>query len=87
MKELSQDINKDTARRKLVFGIGILAFFSFFKLPSFYRRKDAIACAPEKKTIKLLTQDGRLVEVEVSKTNTTKQKITDTGLKNWIKKA
>jgi hypothetical protein len=34
----------------------------------------------------MLTQDGRLVEVDMSKINGAKQKATKEDLQNWVKK-
>jgi len=44
---------------------------------------------PKKKkteTVKMLTQDGKLVEVNISALPTKKKKITNKELQNWIKK-
>jgi len=49
-------------------------------------KSPAIDCgAGEKKTVKLLTQDGRLVEADLSRTRVVK-KVTDGELRNWIKR-
>lgn len=40
----------------------------------------------EGKTIKMLGEDGRLVEVEQSTLTAHRKKITDTELQNWIKR-
>lgn len=42
---------------------------------------------PKKETIKMLTQDGILVEVEIDKlTSGKRNKISDEQLKNWVSK-
>ena len=42
---------------------------------------------PKKETVKMLTQDGILVEVEVDKLTTGRRnKINDEQLKNWVSK-
>lgn len=42
---------------------------------------------PKKETIKMLTQDGILVEVEIDKlTSGRRNKISDEQLKNWVSK-
>ena len=77
------------SRRKLLAGIGLLSFFSLFRSGLFSKKNPVIDCAPpleEKKTMKVLSQDGRLVEVDVSKINRVKEKISDEELKNWIRK-
>ena len=78
-------------RRKLLAGagIGLLSLFSLFKSGLFPKKKPVISCAPEpdkKETIKVLSQDGRLVEVDVSKIKRLKEKISDEELQHWIKK-
>jgi hypothetical protein len=45
-----------------------------------------IACAPEIKTVKFLTQDGTLVEVDASKIKTGKEKISNQQLQSWVNK-
>ena len=40
----------------------------------------------EKKTIKFLTQDGKLVEIDASKIPAAKQAATKQDLQNWVKK-
>lgn len=37
------------------------------------------------KTVKMLTQDGRLVEIPVSQLPTSKTKITDAAVHDWVK--
>ena len=42
---------------------------------------------PKKETVKMLTQDGLLVEVEIDKlTSGRRNKIDDEQLKNWVSK-
>jgi len=36
--------------------------------------------------MKMLTQDGRLVEVDISRINGTKEKISNKQLQDWVKK-
>lgn len=54
----------------------------------FNRNKKIIACAPpsDKRMGKLLTEDGQLVEVDLSKIISTGKKISDKELIEWIKK-
>ena len=75
-------------RRKILLGVvGVLALLPFTKFISFRKEKKAISCAPDKpETMKLLTQDGRLVEVEISKTNTTKEQLSNEQLMGWVKR-
>jgi len=79
------------ARRKFVVGIGLLSVFTLvsgiFKFP-FSGKKKAPVCKPEtkNKTIKMLTQDGRLVEVDEALLTANRKQVTDSELQNWIKK-
>ncbi len=75
-------------RRKILAGIGALSLFPILKFSFFAKKSNIIACAPEAKnqTMKMLTQDGRLVEVSISKINGAKEKISNKQLQNWIKK-
>lgn len=79
-----------STRRKLLFGVGLFSVFSLFsfsRLNLFAKKKTVIPCAPEKltKTVRMLTQDGQLVEVEVSKFSSDKRKVTNQELQNWVK--
>ena len=66
------------SRKKFVFwGIAILSSITALKfLPSTKKKKE---------TIKMLTQDGRLVEVDKDRIAASKGKITDAELKAWVK--
>jgi hypothetical protein len=84
-----QSTPKDTStRRKLLAGIGVLSLFPILKFGWFNKKKKVISCAPvsNTKTIKFLTQDGTLVEVDASKINRDKEKISNKQLQSWIKK-
>ncbi|MEO8172875.1 MAG: hypothetical protein ABI581_07320 [Sediminibacterium sp.] len=87
MKKTEPVSTEQKTRRTLLSGIGLLSIFSFFRLVFPVRKKDIISCAPpaEKQTMKFLTQDGVLVEVDVSNLNSSKEKISDKGLQAWIK--
>jgi hypothetical protein len=76
------------SRRKLLAGLGVLSLFPIIKFILFSKKSNVISCAPETKntTMKMLTQDGRLVEVDISKIKSTKEKITKTQLQNWVSK-
>lgn len=72
--------NKLHTRKKFL-GISVTAaaFFTAFRF-----------FPPEKKkkvtTVKMLTEDGKLVEVDVAGLPSAKKKITNKELHNWIKK-
>ncbi|HWZ04504.1 MAG TPA: hypothetical protein VNX40_12895 [Mucilaginibacter sp.] len=74
-------------RRKFVWGMGILSAFAAVESItgiSFWRKKKPLN--DKKQTVKMLTQDGRLVEVDVSKISGSMKKITNTEMQHWIKK-
>jgi len=70
------------SRKKFLFsgllsGLSLAAVATFFKLGS----------QPEKKkTVKFLTQEGKLVEIEVDKLPASKKAATKEDVQNWIKK-
>jgi hypothetical protein len=77
-------------RRRLLTGagLGIFSLLTLFRFKSFSKRNSVISCAPpaeKTETIKVLSQDGRLVEVDVSKIKRLKEKVSDEELKNWIR--
>ena len=77
-----------TTRRNLIAGIGLFGLFPILKFGWVNQKKEVIGCSPvtNEKTIKFLTQDGTLVEVEASKINSLKEKISNKQLQAWIKK-
>ena len=66
------------SRKKFLFsGLSLAAVTAFFRWGN----------PPEKKkTAKFLTQDGKLVEIEVDRLPSTKKAATKEDLQNWIKK-
>ena len=76
-------------RRSVLAGIGLLSAFSLFKFGFFSKKKDVISCAPPPEsggTMKMLTQDGKLVEVDIAHLGALKQKISDKELQEWVKR-
>lgn len=71
--------NKNQTRRKFItLGVAsaaVIAAVKFFK-PS----------PPKTKTVKMLTQEGKLVEVDIAAIPDKKKKVTNGELQNWIKK-
>ncbi len=74
------DNNKQSRRKFLGWGVALAAILSAakFLLPA---KKDL-----PRETVKMLTQDGKLVEVDIASLPAKKKKITNTELQNWIKK-
>ena len=66
------------SRKKFLFsGLSLAAVAAFFKWGK----------QPEtKKTAKFLTQDGKLVEIELDKLPSSKKAATKEDVQNWIKK-
>jgi hypothetical protein len=79
------------SRRKFVWGIAVvsactsLAAFVGRFIP---KRRNVISCEPEskKKMVKMLTQDGQLVEIDESLITVKGKKISSGQLQNWVKK-
>lgn len=69
---------KTTSRKKFLFW-GSFSLISFSLLNLFGRGKK-----PKKETIKMLTQDGKLVEVDVASIKRTGNKISDTEIHTWL---
>ena len=74
------DVVKQKYSRKkfMIWGVGILASISVLKF----------AFAPQKKknTVKMLSQDGTLVEVDMAALQAKKRKVTNDELQAWVKK-
>jgi hypothetical protein len=87
MQTKSELPNKTNTRRKLIAGLGVLGLLPILKFMSFGKKNNVISCAPEinNTTMKMLTQDGRLVEVDISKIKGTKEKISNKQLQDWVK--
>ena len=60
-------------------GISLAAVATFFRWKSKPEEK-------QKNTVKFLTQEGRLVEIDVDKLPVAKRKVSKEELQNWIKK-
>ena len=74
---MEQETNQAPSRRKFIFlGLSTVAFFFFFKF---------LKTTKKKKTIKMLTQDGKLVEINEDLLPSKRKKITNGELQNWIK--
>ena len=86
MSDIDQKKKEEPSRRKLIAGLGVLSLFPIAKLATSFKKKEVIACAPEIKTVKFLTQDGTLVEVDVTKINGGKEKISNQQLQSWVNK-
>lgn len=75
-------INEESkvARRKF------LGWMSFLSLAGVTGGSLLLNKQKDSKTVKMLTQDGKLVEVDASVLTGTRKRITDTEFKSWVKK-
>lgn len=70
-------MNNQSRKKFLFSGLSLAAVAAFFQLGN----------QPEKKkTAKFLTQDGKLVEIEVDKLPSSKKAATKEDVQTWIKK-
>lgn len=78
------------SRRKFVWRLGIFSAFAAVAaatgLPFFNKKNTLTDKGNKKTTVKMLTQDGRLVEIDEALITASKKKVTNTELQNWIKK-
>lgn len=73
---MDKEINKSPSRAKFIFlALSAVAFFSVFKF---------LKTSKKKKTIKLLTQNGKLVELNEDLLPPKRKKITNGELQTWI---
>ncbi|HYM94313.1 MAG TPA: hypothetical protein VET23_09265 [Chitinophagaceae bacterium] len=74
---MDNQTSKTPSRRKFLFlGLGTVAFFSIFKF---------VKPGKKQKTVKMLTQDGRLVEISEDLLPSERKKVTNNEMRNWIK--
>jgi hypothetical protein len=91
---MANNINEQEASRRKILKWGSLSsialLFTGFKISKLFSvKKEVISCGPpsESKMVKMLTQDGVLVEVDISKlSQKTGVKISDNQLQNWVNK-
>jgi hypothetical protein len=76
---MSTENKKESRRKFLGWGIATVAVLSAAKFVLPFRKED-------KKTVKMLTQDGKLVEVDIAALPPQKKKITNQELQTWIGK-
>jgi hypothetical protein len=77
---------KSSSRRKFLWGgLGVLSTISVLKFIIPRKKTVVIACGPAATTTKMLTEDGKLVEVDVSKIKKTGVKVSDKDVITWVK--
>lgn len=86
-KNLTMETNqKGNSRRKFLWGgLGVLSTISALKFIIPKKQKTVIPCAPAATTTKMLTEDGKLVEVDISKIKKTGLKVSDKEITTWVK--
>ena len=73
--------NKKQSRRRFIFwGVASAAAISALRFIRPGLKKETV------KTVKMLTQDGKLVEIDIAAIPKDKKKISDKELQNWIRK-
>ncbi len=79
---MQQSKNTDSRKKFLLWGAAVLSSLTFFKIiPGRNKKPDGSA----NETMKMLTQDGKLVEIDKSRLASGGKKITDTELQQWIR--
>ena len=76
---MEKDQKKLSLKNFLSWGAGIT---SLLVLPSFFRREKK----EQGKKVKMLTQDGRLVEIDIENIPAKKQKIKSADIHTWVNK-
>jgi len=86
-KSFEMDTNqKSSTRRKFLWGgLSALSTISILKFIIPKKQKVAIPCIPIATTTKMLTEDGKLVEVDLSKIKKTGVKASDKDVITWVK--
>lgn len=86
-KNLTMETNqKDNSRRNFLWGgLSVLSAISALKFIIPKKQKNVIPCAPTATTAKMLTEDGKLVEVDISKIKKTGVKVSDKEITTWVK--
>jgi hypothetical protein len=75
---MQKEVKQHSTRRKFLFlGISAAAFYSFFRFAGTGKKA---------RTIKMLTEDGRLVELNEDLLPSKRKKVSDKELQGWVKK-
>jgi hypothetical protein len=79
-----QSLKSYLSRRKFtLFGLGMLSSVSVFGIWSFTKKEPETG---KKNTVKMLAQDGTLVEVDASLLSANRRKVSNDEVQHWIKK-
>ncbi len=79
-----EQTTKTSNRKKfLIWGAAILSSFTFLK---YFSGTKKVIAEPANETVKMLTQDGRLVVIDKKLLASSGKKVTNEELQQWIKK-
>ena len=92
-EESEQTAPQKNNRRKALRNIGILSLVPLIKfsfLSNFFSNnkdnREEVKPEQQAETMRFLTQEGKLVEVDISRLKSSGKKISDSELRAWIKK-
>ena len=80
---MEQTTKTPNRKKFLVWGAALLSSFTFFK---YFSDTKKVIAEPAADTVKMLTQDGRLVVVDKKLLASSGKKVTNEELQQWIKK-
>jgi|GEM_PF-2012335 len=85
--KLMQKTPERRDRRRFMYGIGAIAALAGLR-SLFLPKKEVLSCgpAPMKKTHRMLTQDGTLVEVDDALLSQVRKRITDEELRSFVQR-
>ena len=75
---MQQEQNKSTRKKFLFWGLGIVSSVTALRFFGLQSKKN--------ETVKMLTQDGKLVEIDKKLVPGSSKKITTEQLQGWVKK-
>jgi hypothetical protein len=81
---MEQSTQKSTRKKFLYWGAALLSAVTFSKYFTPTKRPVAIGCG-ETQTVKMLTQDGRLVEIDKKLLPASRKKVSNEELQKWVK--
>ena len=80
---MDQELKSPSRKKILLWGATLLSSLAFFKFTSFNEKKKD---EPVNETVKMLTQDGRLVEIDKKLLASSGNKVSNEDLQKWINK-
>ena len=77
MTNMEQDQNTTSRKKFFLWGLGIISSITALKLILPKKKKPTL--------VKMLSEDGKLVEVDISKIKKTGEKVSDKEISTWVK--